>query len=79
MRSHKVVDTSGLHCPQVLLKAKAQLKTMKAGEILKVISTDPSSVLDFKVFSATQGHALKKKEVKKYARKSDEFIFWIKK
>ncbi|HEV2614602.1 MAG TPA: sulfurtransferase TusA family protein [Gammaproteobacteria bacterium] len=67
-------DTSGLKCPQVLLKAKQVFSHMKKGEILKIISTDPSSVLDVKVFAATKSH-----ELIKQLKKDNSFIFWIKK
>jgi tRNA 2-thiouridine synthesizing protein A len=68
------LDTSGLHCPQVLLRAKKRLEQMKAGEILKIISTDPSSVLDFKVYAATQSH-----ELMQTLQQEKKFIFWVKK
>ncbi|MDX2165311.1 MAG: sulfurtransferase TusA family protein [Gammaproteobacteria bacterium] len=74
MSYDKVLDTSGLFCPQVLLKAKKLLSSMEKGEILKVISTDPSSVLDFKVFVATHSHALVK-----VSQQKKKFTFWIKK
>jgi len=37
------IDTSGLKCPIPVLKAKKALRSMDAGETLRVISTDPSS------------------------------------
>jgi tRNA 2-thiouridine synthesizing protein A len=47
------LDVSGLLCPYPLLKAKLKLKSMKIGETLCVISTDPASIIDFKVFAET--------------------------
>jgi tRNA 2-thiouridine synthesizing protein A len=52
------LDTSGLLCPYPLAKAKLKLKKMKTGEKLRVISTDPSSILDFKVFAETSSYTL---------------------
>lgn len=52
------LDTSGLLCPVPLLKTKQRLKALEVGKILRVISTDPSSPLDFKVFTETSGHTL---------------------
>lgn len=75
MFSNKVVDTSGLSCPQVLLEAKKILATLKKGEVVKIISTDPSSVLDIKVFVATHSHALIKSE----QHDKKKFVFWVKK
>lgn len=68
------LDTSGLNCPQVLLRAKKRLEQMRVGEVLKIISTDPSSVLDFKVFAATKSY-----ELIKHMKKDQKFIFWMKK
>lgn len=74
MHFHEELDTSGLSCPQVLLEARKKLDTMKVGEVLKIISTDPSSELDFKVFAATKSYALLK-----YMKHEQKFIFWMKK
>jgi len=52
------LDTSGLICPQPLLKTKQALKQLACGEVLKVICTDPSSEVDFKVLSETTAHKL---------------------
>lgn len=45
------LDTTGLLCPYPLAKAKKALKSLIAGDKLKVISTDPASQIDFKVFA----------------------------
>ncbi len=52
------VDATGLNCPLPLLKAKQGLKPLASGEHLKVISTDPGSQRDFKVFSELSGNSL---------------------
>lgn len=52
------VDATDLNCPLPLLKAKQGLKPLGSGEYLKVISTDPGSQRDFKVFSELSGNAL---------------------
>jgi len=69
---HYELDTSGLLCPLPLVKAKQKLAGLHPGEILRVISTDPSSVLDFKVFAETSGNALL--EVEKTAGKYVMFL-----
>ena len=53
-----VVDTSGTRCPIPLLKAKQALKTIETGEAIKLISTDPSSVDDFKAMLKHLPHSL---------------------
>ena len=52
------VDATGLACPMPLLKAKRALNAMSAGQRLRVLSTDQSSVRDFRVFAEQSGHLL---------------------
>jgi len=52
------LDTSGLHCPLPILKAKKALASLRSGQVLRVIATDPDSVRDFETFSRQLGHAL---------------------
>ena len=42
-----VLDVRGLKCPMPIVKAKKKLQEIGPGQRLKVISTDPGSVLDF--------------------------------
>jgi TusA-related sulfurtransferase len=58
MEAHKELDTRGLNCPLPILKAKKALADMESGEILKVISTDPSSTRDFQAFARQTGNEL---------------------
>lgn len=52
------LDTSGLICPLPVLKARKALARLASGDIVKVIATDPMSVIDMPHFCAEQGHAL---------------------
>ena len=70
------LDTSGLVCPYPLLNTKKKIGLLKSGDILKIISTDPSSVVDFKVFALKSGHALIRHEIN---TEKNQFIFWLKK
>lgn len=54
----QVLDTTGLHCPLPLLKAKQALNKLAPGQILKVIATDVGSVRDFKAFTDQSDHEL---------------------
>lgn len=45
--SERLLDVRGLKCPMPIVKAKKELATVQAGEVLKVVTTDPGSVLDF--------------------------------
>ncbi len=52
------VDARGLSCPLPLLKAKKALNALSEGAMLRVLSTDPGSVRDFRVFCEQSGHLL---------------------
>ncbi|WP_425258268.1 sulfurtransferase TusA family protein [Rubrivivax sp. RP6-9] len=54
----KELDTRGLNCPLPILKAKKALADMAAGEVLRVVSTDPGSTRDFQAFSRQTGNEL---------------------
>ncbi len=52
------VDARGLNCPLPILRAKKALSELKAGQVLKVVSTDSGSQRDFEAFSRQTGHEL---------------------
>jgi len=52
------IDTSGLMCPLPLLRLKKALQSMEAGQVIRVLATDPASVLDFGVFLEQAGHQM---------------------
>ena len=54
----KEIDTRGMNCPLPILKAKKALADMEAGQLLKVLATDPGSLRDFQAFSRQTGHEL---------------------
>ena len=56
--SEITLDLSGLLCPLPVLKARKRLGALQAGDVLKVIATDPMSVIDMPHFCAEQGHTL---------------------
>lgn len=45
------LDLSGLTCPLPILKTKATLATMKPGEVLKIMVTNPDSVRELHVYA----------------------------
>ena len=52
------LDTSGLKCPLPVLKAKKALRGMEIGETLRVISTDPTSAVDFIDYCDNSGNEM---------------------
>ena len=68
------LDVSGLNCPMPLLKAKQALNAMVAGDVLKVLATDPGSERDFVSFANLAGHELLLSE-----QKSGTFTYILRK
>jgi TusA-related sulfurtransferase len=58
MDDAKQLDTRGLNCPLPILKTKKALADMAAGEVLRVVSTDPGSTRDFQAFARQTGNEL---------------------
>lgn len=58
MRIDLELDTTGLMCPLPLLRLKKALQTLEGGQVVKVLATDPASVLDFGVFLEQAGHEM---------------------
>ncbi|MBS9781660.1 MAG: sulfurtransferase TusA family protein [Gammaproteobacteria bacterium] len=69
----KIVDCSGLNCPLPILKTRQAIMTMSAGQVVKVISTDKTSVDDFPKFATATGNELLSVE-----EKPNQWIFYIK-
>ena len=70
--SEEELDVSGLLCPLPVLKAGKRLQAMGAGEVLKVIATDPMAATDMAHFCNEQGHTLLSQ-----SREAQGFIFRI--
>jgi tRNA 2-thiouridine synthesizing protein A len=52
------LDASGLNCPLPILRTKKALAGLQAGQILRIIATDPGSVKDFEAFAKQTGNEL---------------------
>jgi len=52
------LDASGLNCPLPVVRAKNAMSALTAGQILKIISTDPGSARNFEAFCAQTGNEL---------------------
>ena len=68
------LDARGLNCPLPILKAKKMINTLAAGDVLKIVSTDPGSVKDFEAFAKQTGH-----ELLQSTENGNEFEFLLKK
>lgn len=53
MDAQRTLDARGLKCPMPIVKARKELDATPLGEVLKVVATDPGSVLDFQGWMKT--------------------------
>ncbi len=70
----KELDASGLNCPMPILRAKKALKELQAGDVLRIIATDPGSVKDFEAFAKQTGN-----ELLESTEEGESFVYLIKK
>jgi tRNA 2-thiouridine synthesizing protein A len=68
------LDARGLNCPLPILRAKKALNDMSAGQVLKILATDPGSVRDFQAFARQTGHRLLSSD-----EAGGEFVFLLRK
>lgn len=52
------LDARGLNCPLPILRAKKAISTLDAGQVLRIMATDPGSVKDFESFCKQTGNEL---------------------
>jgi len=74
MQFDKDLDARGLNCPLPILRTKRALTDMQAGQVLRVMATDPGSVKDFQVFARQTGN-----ELVSHGEAKGEFTFFMKK
>jgi tRNA 2-thiouridine synthesizing protein A len=70
----QTLDVKGLLCPLPVLKARKALSSMKTGEILKVVATDPAAVIDIPHFCQESGHGLAGQD---HDQAAQVFQFWV--
>ena len=57
------LDATGLLCPMPVLKARKRLKTLEAGQVLRILADDPAAVVDLPHFCVEQGHWLMSRDL----------------
>jgi tRNA 2-thiouridine synthesizing protein A len=68
------IDASGLNCPLPLLRLKKGLMEISAGEVIKIIATDPAAHLDIGVYTDQTGHI-----IIEFLKEKKTQIFYIRK
>ena len=68
------IDVRGLQCPLPVLKTRKRLLSIKHGETLRILATDPATAIDFPHYCTESGNQL----VSQY-EEAGIFIFIIRK
>ena len=68
------IDVRGLYCPLPVLKTAKRLKSMKKGDLIKMLVTDPAAVIDVPHFCNETGYRLVEQ-----SEQDDLYIFVIEK
>ncbi len=72
MAAETLLDVKGMNCPLPVLRANRALRSLAAGDKLRVLATDRASVADFRAFCRETGHTLVS-----YSEESGVFSFTI--
>lgn len=68
----RTLDAKGLYCPEPVMMLHAEIDEMGAGQLLKLIATDPSTQRDVPKFCQFLGH-----ELISQGEEGDLYIYWI--
>jgi tRNA 2-thiouridine synthesizing protein A len=69
-----ILDATGLNCPEPVMMLHQKVRDLRAGGLLKVIATDPSTRRDIPKFCVFLGHDL----VDQHAA-DGTYLYWIRK
>lgn len=57
MSAHRL-DTSGLLCPLPVIRTQDRIRTLRAGDTLEVVASDPGTLHDIPAWCRVHGHVL---------------------
>ena len=68
------LDASGLFCPEPVMMLHSKVRELSAGDVLKVIATDPSTQRDIPKFCLFLEHQLLESN-----EQDGTYMYWIRK
>jgi len=74
MEANQTLDARGLNCPLPILRTKKTLNSLKSGDTLKMVTTDPGSLKDMVAFCNQTGNTLLSSQ-----QSGKDFEFYIRK
>ncbi|NLC08713.1 MAG: sulfurtransferase TusA [Gammaproteobacteria bacterium] len=70
----KVLDATGLFCPEPVMLLHKAVREMEPGAVLQVLATDPSTQRDIPKFCAFLEHSLLASD-----EQDEQYRYWIRK
>lgn len=58
LKEDRLLDARGLLCPMPVVKAAKEIRSLDAGQVLKVIATDRGAIADFPAWASDTGNPL---------------------
>lgn len=71
---NKILDATGLRCPEPVMLIRKNIRQMADGEILHIIADDPATTRDIPSFCQFMDHTLLKQQIDTLP-----YQYWIKK
>ncbi len=70
----RTLDATGLLCPEPVMLLHNVIRDMSAGDVVKVVATDPSTRRDIPKFCRFLGHELLQQE-----ESDGQYLYWLRK
>lgn len=74
MKEDRLLDARGLLCPMPVVRTAREIKTLEAGQVLKVLATDRGAIADLPAWSADTGNQLLE-----WNEEGGSLAFWFRK
>ncbi|MAZ89261.1 MAG: sulfurtransferase TusA [Cellvibrionaceae bacterium] len=68
----RLLNTEGLICPEPVMMLHSAVREVQAGDVIKVIATDPSTERDIPKFCQFLGH-----ELLEVTRDGEQWVYFI--
>ena len=69
-----VLDARGLLCPMPVVRAGREMKSLDAGQVMKIMATDRGAIADFPAWAEDTGN-----ELVEWHEDGDHLVFMIRK
>ena len=74
IKEDRLLDASGLSCPMPVVKAGKEMRSLAAGQVLKIIATDRGALADIPAWAEDTGNELLDKR-----DEGSRFVFLVRK